>query len=467
MKSRVRKWVLFAVRCGIAVVGIWYVWANISWRDRVLVLDERNRPVEYRLAESVDDAAAGVTILEPYTHTPRAVPRDRLVNEADRPDVPILRNEQARKVTLLALDLTDDIRNPSVRRLLIADPSAADPQTASGIWIEPGQVVGGYALRVPYPLVQAGLRHMLIGSDPAYLWLAVLIFPITFVITGLRWYSLLKILQIDLGAGRAMVLNMVGAFYNTFMPGSTGGDLLKAYYAAKHAPNQRTGAVMSVLVDRVIGLVALVILGGTMAAMQWTEPACRQVAIASGAVVVLLGIGLTVFYHPALRRWTGMAFVLQRLPLQRQVAKAVQTMEIYRTRPWTVLGTLVATFPVHATVVISAMLAGKAFGLPLSPLYYWVVVPVVVLSGSIPISPQGAGVMEFFAILLTRSQGATVAQAFALTMSIRLVQILWNLTGGIFVLRGGYQAPTESEQRELVNDAPAGDSVVAPVGART
>ena len=60
--------------------------------------------------------------------------------------------------------------------------------------------------------------------------------------------------------------------------------------------------------------------------------------------------------------------------------------------------------------------------------------------------------MEFFAILLTRSQGVSVSGAFALTNSIRFVQILWNLTGGIFVLRGGYHAPTEKEQATLEDD---------------
>jgi hypothetical protein len=51
-------------------------------------------------------------------------------------------------------------------------------------------------------------------------------------------------------------------------------------------------------------------------------------------------------------------------------------------------------------------------------------------------------------------------------MSIRLVQILWNLTGGIFVLRGGYQAPTESEQQELVSDAAdAGTTGLEPTRA--
>ena len=88
------------------------------------------------------------------------------------------------------------------------------------------------------------------------------------------------------------------------------------------------------------------------------------------------------------------------------------------------------------------------------PVFATVCALVIVLAGSIPISPQGAGVMEFFAILLTKRQGCTVSQAFALTMSIRLVQILWNLTGGIFVLRGGFHTPTQDEQKSLEIDEP-------------
>ena len=103
------------------------------------------------------------------------------------------------------------------------------------------------------------------------------------------------------------------------------------------------------------------------------------------------------------------------------------------------------------------MCAGMAFGLPLTPGYYWVVVPVVVLAGAIPISPQGAGVMEYFAVKLTETRGATVSQAFALTMSIRLVQIFWNLTGAYFVLRGHFHKPTDADEREFQNDLRSDD----------
>jgi uncharacterized membrane protein YbhN (UPF0104 family) len=154
-------------------------------------------------------------------------------------------------------------------------------------------------------------------------------------------------------------------------------------------------------------------------------------------------------------------FILKKLPMQKHVQAAVHAMHMYGKRPLLGLWSLIISLPVHGAVITSAMLSGMAFGLPLKWTYYWVAVPVIVLAGAIPISPQGAGVMEAFAVLLTRRQGVTVSQAFALTMSIRIVQMLWNLTGGIFVLRGGYHAPTETEKKELEKDEDEDDKIEA------
>jgi hypothetical protein len=269
------------------------------------------------------------------------------------------------------------------------------------------------------------------------------------VLTSIRWHMLLESLGIKLSFFRSLVLNLVGAFYNAFMPGTTGGDLIKAYYAAKQTADYRTHAVLSVLIDRAIGLMALILLGGAMAAYQWHIPDCRRVAVISGAVVGAAMLGMVVFYSRRLRRWTGLDFILKRLPMQRQVQKAVGALEIYRDRPLPLITALLLSFPIHATSIISATFAGWAFGLPLPVFYYWVVVPVIALVGAIPISPQGAGVMEFFAVELTRRHGVSISQAFVLVMSIRLMQVFWNLVAGVFVLRGGYQAPTEKEQEAM------------------
>ena len=452
------KWLAFILRWTIAIVGIGWVVANTPLYDKVTITDASNLPIKATLVDDVGEKITSARIIDPATGPQRVVTRDQIFNEPDTKFVEVREPEGIQRRRLVALDLSDDLK--TVRRFLIETPAK------KGQWVPPERVVN-YALGVPHPLVDQGIVPMIHHADRSYLWCAVLIFPITFLITGFRWHLLLRALDIRIGAARAFVINMVGAFYNTFMPGSTGGDVLKAYYAAKLAPGHRTRAVMSVIVDRAIGLLALIILGGAMAGyLAFREHApddpvahrCAQVA--GGALLIIAGTiaGLSVLYTPFLRRITGFDFLVKLLPMQTQVNKALQTMEVYRRRPMLVLGTLCMTFPVHITVIFSAMCAGMAFGLPLTPGYYWVVVPVVVLAGSIPISPQGAGVMEFFAILLTSRQGCTVSQAFALTMSIRLVQIFWNLTGGLFVLRGGYHAPTEKEQESVEGDDSADDN---------
>lgn len=462
-KSRLRavlgnKWLRGFLRWGIAIAGIAIVLSNISLRDRVLALglNPQNRPVEMKLTESAPERITAATVLRGYSiEDGKSVElrRDQLVNRPDRKTVPL---KDGSTVSLLAMDLSDESRDVKVRRLLIADNKSPESR-----WISPADVLGGFALHVPNPLVDRGVNTMLSRADKRYLWLAVFIFPVVFFLTAFRWQQLLKAIDVIMPFSRTFALNMVGNFYNTFMPGSTGGDLLKAYYASKQTPH-RTRAVMSVIVDRVIGLLALVLLGGTMATIQWirfagsNDPATRksmQVAIGSMGIIGVVVFGLSVFYVPLLRRISGLDFILKRLPMQKQVDKAIETMDLYRRRPGLVIGALLITLPVHGTVVVSAMLCGMAFDLPLQWWYYFVAVPVIVLSGSIPISPQGAGVMEFFAIILTRRAGCTIGEAFALTMCIRLVQMIWNLTGGFFVMKGGYHAPTQSEQLELTTDA--------------
>jgi uncharacterized protein (TIRG00374 family) len=454
-KALITKWVKFALRWGIAVVGIWWVLSNLSLHDRVMILGPDNVPVAARVVGTAPeriDSRTRITVIDPATGQQVQKSRQDLVNKPDRKTVTLAGGQRRH---LLGLRLTEE-RDPQVRGLLVAD-AAAGP----GEWVTDPPELRRFTLQVPHPIVDRGVLPMLRNADRTFLWGAVFIFPVVYLITAWRWHALLKALSIRITMARAFILNMVGAFYNTFMPGSTGGDLLKAYYIAKQT-KLRTRAVMSVIVDRILGLISLIIMGGVMATVQYfrlppDDPAkmwCARVSFGSVLIIVCTGLALFVFYNPMLRRFTGLDWLMKRLPMQTQVNKAVETMEIYRQRPWLVLWAVVVTFPVHATVVVSATFAGMAFGLPLHPLYYWVVVPVVVLAGAIPISPQGAGVMEFFAIMLTRRQGATVSQAFALTMSIRLVQILWNLFGGVFVLRGGYHAPTEREAESLSTDAP-------------
>ena len=464
MKSKAGRVASSIVRWVVAVLGVAWVVSNLHWRDRVLVVDERGWPTERMLAEPAAEDAAEFRVVG--LKGTEVHPRRDVVNSPDRKFVTLANGTN---VKLLGMRLDGDINHqPTVRELIIID---ADPATgmARRTVIGPNAVLGGFKLDVPQPRVQTGIGTMLRQADRTKLLLAFAVAPISFLITTIRWRALLGVLGVSLSFGTAFVLNMVGSFYNTFMPGSTGGDVLKAYYAAKHAPDRRTAAVMSVIVDRVLGLIALVILGGVMAAVQWLSSgdvhdpvtrACRRVALGAAAIVAGSLLALALLYTPAVRRLLTRHDRFARSKVRHQLQKVMHVMHAYRSRPGLVVASVLFTLPVHLTTVVSAMLAGQAFGLPISSGYYFIVVPVVVLAGAIPISPQGVGVMEAFAYYFTRQQAATLNQALALTLSIRLVAVFWNLTGGLFVLRGGYHAPTQAEQDAMDPDEDAG--VLAP-----
>lgn len=459
MTPRQKHWLKFTIRWGIAVGGILYVLFGITFRDRVTILAAgTNLPVYAKvLGDAAEDQAA--------YRIERDTPAGPVVEEVSRDALWVRPPVKSVDVAI------DGAAEPVRRKLLAVKPAGGasrgrdgkeireflveDPVTEHGVIVDDAHVVAAVQITVSLPLVEIGLIRMVRSADRGYLLAAVMILPLCHLLTSLRWYVLLNALDIRISSWRTFTINMVGAFYNAFMPGTTGGDLVKAYYAAKHAPDKRTRAVISVLIDRAIGLYALVLIGGAMAAYLWRETGsidCRRVAQIAGLLVGTTLAGLVVFYVPVLRKYSGLDYLLRKLPMQAQVRKAVDAMETYGRQPASVMWAFLLAFPVHVASILSATFAGKAFGLPLHDLYYWAVVPVIALVGAIPISPQGAGVMEFFAVQLTKRQGVTVSQAFALTMSIRLVQMLWNLVAGVFVLRGGYHAPTEKEAHELESD---------------
>ena len=466
-------WAKFAARWTIAIVGVTWVISGLTIRDRVFVLTENSAGEPIVLDAAVlsgsEDVGAGpelngpIRYEDPRSGEARTAAPGQLIYGPDRQSVTLLHADGTRSDARLAgMRL---VQSPSARRGEL--PSV----TALYVYIDrDGPKVreislnqtGGFDLTTPQPLIRVGLASMIREANPLLLTLAVLVFPVTLIATGLRWWRLMRPLGIEMSLGRAYVLNMVGLFYNTFMLGSTGGDFIKAYYAGKHARRgQKAAAWLSVFIDRVIGLLVLVVIGGTAATVEWfaltdkdsaVAIACLQVAWASAALLMATAAGLFVALHTPVRRRTGISAVVKKIPSERirdSLQSVYDVIETYWRQPRIALEACLLTVPVHVSVVISAMLAGSAFGLPIPWPYYFVCVPVIVLSASIPISPQGAGVMEFFAVLLTAPQGATVSQAFALALSIRAVQILWNLTGGLFVLRGGYSAPDDTEMGEL------------------
>src|SRR6266571_7416755 len=113
-------------------------------------------------------------------------------------------------------------------------------------------------------------RHYVEG-EPIHtgpLILATVIYLAGVLLTFVRWFILVRAQELPFTLSNAMRLGSIGLFFSTFLPGSVGGDIIKAAFIAREQ-SRRTVAVATVIIDRVIGLCGLVWLVALLGGLFW------------------------------------------------------------------------------------------------------------------------------------------------------------------------------------------------------
>src|SRR5438477_12995513 len=105
-----------------------------------------------------------------------------------------------------------------------------------------------------------------------YRWVAIGIvaYVVVEIAAFVRWQILLKVQGISLSLPRVAGLSLIGMFYNQFLPGGTGGVIIKSYLLLKETPGKKAGALLAVLFDRLIGLLALVVLTAGLICLRYS-----------------------------------------------------------------------------------------------------------------------------------------------------------------------------------------------------
>src|SRR5438270_1701544 len=118
------------------------------------------------------------------------------------------------------------------------------------------------------------------------------------VAAAVRWQILLRVQGIRLNFFRLSGLFLIGMFYNQFLPGGTGGDIIKSYLLLKETAEHKAGALLAVVFDRLIGLVALVTITVTLVTMRfdllWRTPVTVESGFTPHQLLVALGLLLGV-----------------------------------------------------------------------------------------------------------------------------------------------------------------------------
>jgi uncharacterized membrane protein YbhN (UPF0104 family) len=241
-----------------------------------------------------------------------------------------------------------------------------------------------------------------------------------------RWRLLLRLAGARVPLGRALMLQLTAIFFNVVIPGSVGGDFVKALYVARdEAPEKRTTIVLIAFLERFLGLAGLVgfctIVTLFRLDVLWPDPNFRPMVITVGflACATIIGPAIGVL---AVRRWGdrveklfggGTSFVAR---MGRQL---VASARLVAAGPLVLLGALGLSMTTHACgITLFIALTRTITGQDVTYGQLATVYPMGILSLVLPISPGGFGVGHlafdrlFAAVGLTG--GATVFNVFLL-----------------------------------------------------
>lgn len=335
-------------------------------------------------------------------------------------------------------------------------------RSASGLVVEGPDGEG--TIQIPRSQIGAGadeIRYLpgivttITRANVAWLAVGLVLVGIMLPLQAWRWLILMRCRGLDPGFRRAMRLTMVGLFFNFCMPGTTGGDVIKAYYAAK-GTSRRGAAIMSVVFDRLTGVISMVLLAGLMGLMLLEHPLVWRLTLGVWAgllATVLISAG---YFSGRVRRAVGLERLLARLPREHLLVRIDEAAVAYRQHGRTVLLAVVVSLPAHVTQAVGAALAGYALGLDLPLLMLLAVLPLVFFVGSAPITYQGVGVMEAVAIaLLLAPPLATANQIVGMLVVLRLFLVMYALWGAVLMLRGNFHLFPAEEQAETEQEVEA------------
>lgn len=222
-------------------------------------------------------------------------------------------------------------------------------------------------------------------------------------------------------------LYLVGYFVNLVLPSYLGGDAVRSYYVGRTVGQHEAAA--ATILERYTGLVAM--LGLALGVMWLSELATPGVRI----TVILLSVAVVLGTVAALS--SRLLIFLEQMPVVGRTVshlRKVQTGLLFaRGRPRLLIATALLSVVYHSCTVLNTLAAAYAVGWTEAPIAeLFVVLPLILLIGAIPISPQGLGLQEGAFLYFLSGIGAMPAQALALGLVLRAKSYVLALIGGIF-----------------------------------
>jgi uncharacterized protein (TIRG00374 family) len=268
--------------------------------------------------------------------------------------------------------------------------------------------------------------------------LALVLAGFNILLAAWRWIILLKARGFYIPFAYGYSLYLIGMFFNYALPGSVSGDLVRGYYLVQDYPTRKMDAVLSVLIDRVLGLYSFFIL--SLLAVAWdfdfvmSHEKIRLVAL----LCFLIFVGMTVFFllsfSAKLYRLSGLSFIIGKIEPLHRLMEGFQRFG--KNRKVVALSVAVSLLAQVFTMLFFYQLAIVLGETDVTWQAICFAVPMGFVVTAVPIAPAGVGVgqVAFLYLFQTYLNKTTQFGAVSIT-AYQISTAMWALVGVIFYVR--------------------------------
>jgi len=258
------------------------------------------------------------------------------------------------------------------------------------------------------------------------------------IVQSKRLCVLMKPLGMYLSLYSAVKLNLMGLFFNFCLPGATGGDAIKIYYALEGNRGRRTEVATLMLFDRAVGMFGLLILPLLVIPLLPNFPDSvvrfKGLLITAAVVATVMFLGVLVCLISCIRNSPFIAKIFAKLPLGDYGRRIFDVIHSFRTTPSALPTAIGLSLLTHCTTVGGLMLLARATEFGGSIWNIFVLAPLGLIANSLPVTPGGLGVGEaaFNRLFLI----AGITGGADLLIGWRLLMIVLGIAGLVFYLQG-------------------------------
>jgi len=258
-----------------------------------------------------------------------------------------------------------------------------------------------------------------------WFFLALFLHTFGYLISGFRWKAISEELNIDLPLLFFVKSYLVATFFGFFLPSRFGGDIIRI--GDMSTERELSSGISTVFYERVVGLFSLVILG--ILALAVSPPEVKNLVLITFIILFsVLFLTTLLLIKPEVLLWIPLKgkWRIKLKSIYNSIKKLQSRKLFLKTLLWSLL--------LQINVIIHYWAIGKAVGIHTPFLAYFFLIPTMLILMAIPISFQGIGVRDYFAVSVFPLYGATAEQGFLFSSVDLFIAIILSFIGLIVYL---------------------------------